>query len=100
MAKRKTKKKLSNNKNSKSIYILGGLFGFIAPFLGLFVGLQISSFLGTLFSFPAIFLTFITEIPFGNFTGSLKLFAWFLSIVSWSAIFGLISKIIHHYSKS
>ena len=67
--------------------ILGFLFGAITPFVGVFLGLQISPFLGTLFAFPFLAAGWMFGEPFGSLSPLIKVGALLLSGLVWSFIF-------------
>ncbi|WP_039019445.1 hypothetical protein [Halocynthiibacter namhaensis] len=46
--------------------IIGGVFGLVAPFIGLFVGLQVSTVLATLLLLPFVVFSALTHTPIGN----------------------------------
>jgi ABC-type dipeptide/oligopeptide/nickel transport system permease subunit len=75
----------------KSWLIAGGIFGLVAPFIGMFFGLQVSTVLGNILAFPVIALVYITGTPFGFWGGGLYVLAITLSIVAWALIFGVAS---------
>ena len=77
----------------------GVLFGLIAPFAGIFAGLQISAALGNILAFPVILLMLITESPFGAWGIPTMAFAILLSVVLWALIFGGISMLISQIRK-
>ncbi len=45
------------------------LFGLIAPFIGLFIGLQMSPWLANILMFPFIIVSALTDIPIGMMSG-------------------------------
>lgn len=78
---------------NKKCLIWGGLFGLIAPFIGIFAGLQISTTVGNILAFPIIGLSALTGVPFGMWGAGMMLFAFALSVVVWALIFSLIAKL-------
>jgi len=78
----------------KNPYVIGAIFGFLAPFVGLFIGLQISPVLGTLLLAPVISLGDILETPVGDMSDSIKILALWVSIAFWSLFLGTIFSII------
>lgn len=78
----------------RKAYIWGGVFGIVAPFLGVFLGLQVLPLLGSILAFPFVILTMVTGIPFGNFGTPLKLLAFLISVASWSTVFGVAAKVL------
>jgi hypothetical protein len=78
---------------NKKAFIWGGLFGLIAPFIGIFLGLQVSTLLGNIFAFPLIGIAYMTGQPFGMWHPALMIGAAILSIVVWALIFGIIARL-------
>ena len=74
--------------------IIGGIFELIAPFVGIFLGLQVSPLLGNIFAFPFIIISYISGQSLGNWSYILFLIATILSIIIWSLIFYLLKRII------
>jgi hypothetical protein len=79
----------------KKTYIFGILFGVLVPFIGIFVGLQISTTLGNILTFPVVAVSFITGTPFGMWNPTMWLLATVFSIAIWTAIFFIISKALN-----
>lgn len=79
--------------------IVGGIFGLIAPFVGLIFGLQISILIGNILAFPIIIMVMMTGIPIGKWHPIFMLVALGVSIVTWVCIFGLVAKLIHNKGK-
>ena len=79
--------------NKKSL-ILGGTFGLIAPFVGLFLGLQVSVIIGNILAFPVIGLAYLTGQPFGMWHPLMMVLAIVLSVVTWALIFSFIAKLV------
>lgn len=79
---------------NKTAIIIGGFFGLIAPFVGIFLGLQVSTILGDILAFPVIGLVYVTGTPFGMWEAPLMIVAFALSIVLWALIFGLIARLL------
>ncbi len=77
----------------KSI-IFGAIFGLIAPFIGLFAGLQVSVVLGSILTFPLGLLYQITGTPIGMMSAGLLILGWLVSILVWAAIFYGVSRLI------
>jgi len=79
-------------KEYKKELIAGIIFGAVAPFLGLFFGLQLSIFLGNILTFPLIIESTLIDKPFGEFS----IFWWgvsfLLSMILWPLIFIIIKK--------
>lgn len=78
---------------SKKALIWGGIFGLLAPFIGIFLGLQVSTTLGNILAFPVIGLSYATGVPFGMWHWSMLLLAVALSVVLWALIFALVAKL-------
>ena len=79
---------------NKKLLISGGVFGLIAPIIGMFFGLQVSTVLGTIFAFPVIALVYVTGQPFGYWGGGMMVLAFALSAVAWALIFWLVGKFV------
>lgn len=75
-------------KHKAALY--GGIFGLIAPIVGLFVGLQVSTFFGTLLTFPVIGLSVLLDTPLGNMSGFEKILGLVASIIFWALVFQLV----------
>lgn len=73
--------------------IFGALWGLIAPFIGIFFGLQVSVMIGNILAFPIIGLSYITGTPFGMWSMGMMLFALFTSIVVWAALFWVLGRL-------
>lgn len=80
-------------------FLWGSIFGLLAPFLGLFAGLQVAPVLGNILMFPFVIISKITGQPFGEFSTILKLLSWALSIVLWGFIFVIIAYIISAFKQ-
>jgi len=81
------------NKKDNRNFKWGAFFGVIAPFLGLFVGLQIVPFLGTILLFPSVLISKVSGQPLGDFSTSLMVFSFILSIIAWGGIFVLMGRL-------
>lgn len=79
---------------NKKALIIGGVFGLVAPFVGIFMGLQVSVILGNILAFPIIGLVYVTGTPFGMWSSALMIAAIVLSTVLWALIFALIARVI------
>ncbi|MEM7114699.1 MAG: hypothetical protein AAF614_19845 [Chloroflexota bacterium] len=75
--------------------IFGFVFGLIAPFIGLFFGLQVSVFLGNLLMLPFQAFFALTGIPFGEMSGLVVLLLTLVSGVLWAAIFYVIARLLN-----
>lgn len=78
---------------SKKALIWGGLFGLVAPFVGIFFGLQVSTTLGNILAFPVIVLAYVTGTPLGMWHPALMFAAVALSVVLFALIFALAAKL-------
>lgn len=79
---------------SKKAIIGGAIFGLIAPFVGIFLGLQVSTILGNILAFPIIGVSAVVGVPFGLWPLWGMIGALLLSIVVWALVFGLISLLV------
>lgn len=79
---------------NKRVLLWGGVFGLIAPFVGLFVGLQISPVVANVLMFPIIGLSYVLGTPFGMWDSSLMILGIALSIVMWALVFGIVAKLL------
>ena len=79
---------------NKKALLWGGVFGLIAPFVGLFVGLQISPVVANVLMFPIIGLSYVLGTPFGMWGPSLMILGIALSIVMWALVFGIVAKLL------
>ena len=79
---------------NKKALVWGGIFGLVAPFVGIFFGLQISVVLGNILAFPVIALVYVTGTPFGMWSPILTITAVVLSVVAWALIFGVLAKLL------
>ena len=61
-------------------------FGLIAPFIGLFVGLQVSPLLANILMFPIIAVSAVTDVPIGEMSGLLWAGMVLLSGVVWATL--------------
>lgn len=75
-------------------FIYGAIFGLIAPMIGLFAGLQLSTVLGNLLMFPFYIIGLFTEEPFGNWSMAMRITGVLISMITWGAVFYLISKLV------
>lgn len=71
----------------------GAIFGLIAPFVGIFFGLQVSTTIGNILAWPFILLVIITDVPIGMWSGVLFIFGIALSMICWAIAFLLIQVI-------
>ena len=75
--------------------IFGFIFGLIAPFIGLFLGLQVSVFLGNLLTLPFQAFFTLTGVPFGEMPGVIILLLTLISGILWAAIFYAIARLLN-----
>ena len=66
--------------------IIGGVFGLLAPFIGLFVGLQVSTVLATLLLLPFFVFSALTHTPIGDIDTWVWAFLVLLSGVLWAFV--------------
>ena len=78
---------------NKKALIWGGVFGLVAPFIGLFVGLQVSPMLANILMFPIIGLAAVSGGSFGQ-NPAILLVGVVLSVVVWALIFGIVAKFL------
>lgn len=79
---------------SKKALVWGGLFGLVAPFIGMFLGLQVSAIAGNILTFPLVGLSYVTGQPLGAWGAGLKVVALLSSVLVWAVIFGIAGKLI------
>lgn len=75
-------------------FIYGAVFGLIAPMIGLFVGLQLSTFLANILMFPFYIIGLFTEGPFGNWSMAMRVLGVLFSMITWGTVFYLIFKLV------
>jgi hypothetical protein len=78
----------------KKALLWGALFGLIAPFVGLVVGLQVSPTIANIVMFPIIALAAVLKSPFGMWSTELKIGGLVLSIVVWALLFAAVSRLL------
>ena len=78
---------------SKKALVWGGVFGLIAPFIGIFLGLQVSTLAGNILAFPIIGLSYLTGEPFGFWSTGTMVGAFAFSVVVWALIFALLARL-------
>jgi hypothetical protein len=76
--------------NNKKALMWGAVFGFAAPFIGLFIGLQVSPTVANIFMFPILGLSAVLGSPFGMWSPMLMFLGLAVSIVVWAFVFVLI----------
>lgn len=69
--------------------VIGLTFGFLAIWVGLFFGLQVSPMVANILLFPVIAVSYLVGTPIGAMSTPLTLAAFFLHCLVWSAIFYL-----------
>ena len=79
---------------SKIALFVGGVWGIIAPFAGIFFGLQVSSVVGNVLAFPVVALVYLTGTPFGMWDSWQLVVALTASVVIWAFIFGFAAKLL------
>lgn len=77
--------------NNKKALLWGGVFGLVAPFIGMFIGLQVSPMVANVLMFPVIGMSAMLQRPFGMWSPALMLTAVALSIIVWALVFLAIS---------
>lgn len=78
----------------KRVYVLGIVLGLLAPIVGVFLGLQVSTFLSNVFAFPIIAVAMITGTPFGMWSPFFWVVGFVLSIIVWTGIVAVFDKCI------
>ena len=78
---------------SRKTLIWGSFIGIIAPFFGIFLGLQVHPIIGNIFSFPLIIVSRISSTPFGQMNFGLRLLGLTISVVCWIAIVFFLKKL-------
>ncbi len=76
---------------NKRILTIGFLLGLIFPFIGIFLGLQVSTTLGNVFAFPFVLGAMISGIPFGEWSTLVQILVLVGSGLIWAAVFSLVS---------
>jgi hypothetical protein len=87
------------DKTNKNNFVKGAIFGLLAPFIGMFTGLQIAPFIGTILMFPFVAISKMISQPFGEFSTTMMVLSIVLSIVIWGFIFALFANIISKFKK-
>ena len=85
--------------NNKKALIWGGVFGLAAPFIGLFVGLQVSATVANVLMFPVLILSEVLNAPFGMWSPGLMFTGLFVSIVVWALVFAAVSALVKQIQK-
>lgn len=80
-------------KRHKTALLIGAAFGLLAPFIGMFVGLQISPVVANILMWPILGLAFLLGTPFGGWSGGMILFALAVSVAMWALVFVVVSSV-------
>ena len=80
-------------------FLYGSIFGLLAPFIGLFAGLQIAPFLGEILMFPFVIISTVVGQPFGEFSTFMMVLSTSLSMILWGSIFVIVTKVISNFKK-
>ncbi|OGG50901.1 hypothetical protein A2704_05965 [Candidatus Kaiserbacteria bacterium RIFCSPHIGHO2_01_FULL_54_36b] len=80
--------------NNKKALIWGGAFGLVAPFVGMFVGLQVSPVVANILMFPILGMSMVLNSPFGMWSPALMLAGLLVSIVVWAIVFAIASALL------
>lgn len=85
--------------NNKKALIWGGVFGFAAPFIGIFIGLQVSPTIANVLMFPVLILSELLSSPFGAWSPGLMLAGLILSVVTWAVVFAVVGGLVKRIQK-
>lgn len=85
--------------NNKKALIWGGVFGFVAPFIGLFVGLQLSPTIANILMFPVLLLSEVLNSPFGTWSPGFMLAGLLVSMAAWALVFAAVSALVKRVQK-
>ena len=77
----------------------GGVFGLVAPFVGMFVGLQVSPMVANVLMFPIIAMAAALNSPFGAWSPALMLAALVLSVIAWALVFAAVGTLLKQMRK-
>ena len=77
----------------------GGVFGLVAPFIGLFVGLQVSPMVANILMLPILALSAVLNSPFGMWSPTLMLTGLVLSVVVWALVFAIVVGLLKQVRK-
>ena len=83
---------------NKKALIWGGVFGLVAPFIGMFVGLQVSPMVANILMFPILALSALLGSPFGMWNPMLMLVGLLVSIVAWAFVFVVVGMLVKRIS--
>ena len=81
------------NLKNKKAFVIGFIFGLIAPAIGLFLGLQIAPLLGNILIFPFLVISKIIDTPIGNWSLVLKIVGVIFSMIIWGLLFASASSL-------
>ena len=85
--------------NNKKALMWGGVFGLVAPFVGMFVGLQVSPMVANVLMFPIIAMAAGLNSPFGMWSPALMLAALVLSVIVWALVFAAVDMLVKRMRK-
>ena len=85
--------------NNKKALVWGGVFGLVAPFIGMFIGLQVSPMVANILMFPVIAMSAALNSPFGMWSPALMLTALMLSVIVWALVFVAIDMLLKQIRK-
>jgi len=86
------------NDNKKAL-LWGGVFGLVAPFVGVFVGLQVSPMVANVLMFPVLAMSVMLGSPFGMWSPALMLVALVLSVIVWALVFLAVKMVLGQMRK-
>ena len=86
------------NDNKKAL-LWGGVFGLVAPFVGVFVGLQVSPMVANVLMFPVLAMSVMLGSPFGMWSPALMLVALVLSVIVWALVFAAVDMLVKRMRK-
>ncbi|KKW44602.1 MAG: hypothetical protein UY94_C0019G0012 [Parcubacteria group bacterium GW2011_GWA2_56_21] len=86
------------NDNKKAL-LWGGVFGLVAPFVGMFVGLQVSPMVANVLMFPVLAMSVMLGSPFGMWSPALMLVALVLSVIVWALVFLAVKMVLGQMRK-
>lgn len=78
---------------SKTNYIVGIVLGLLSPVIGVFLGLQVSTWLGNVFAFPFIAVSFVSGVPLGMWNPVMWALGFLFSIAIWVMIVFIYKKL-------
>ena len=77
----------------------GGVFGLVAPFIGMFIGLQVSPMVANILMFPVIAMSAALNSRFGMWSPALMLAALVLSVIVWALVFVAVDMLLKQIRK-